>query len=61
MINRLNIDCIELQDREALRIHEALKNKTREEVLAYWEAQNEQARTEYPHLRVSKGQRGREE
>lgn len=46
-----NFDCIEMQDRAALRIHEALKGKTKEEVLAYWHARGEEARTRYPELR----------
>ena len=39
-----DFDCVEMQDREALRIHEELKGKTREEQLAYWRERNEEAR-----------------
>ena len=47
-----DFDCVEMQDREALRIHEELKGKTREEQLAYWRKIGEEACLKYPRLRV---------
>ena len=47
-----DFDCVEMQDREALRIHEALKGKSREEELSYWRQRGEEARLKYPQLRV---------
>ncbi len=47
-----DFDCVEMQDREALRIHEELKGKTREEKLAYWRKIGEEASQKYPRLRV---------
>ena len=44
-------DCVETMHRGALRIHAELKGKTREEQLAYWRRQNEEARAAYPLLR----------
>ena len=44
-------DCIAFQDQEALRIHEELKGKTREEVLAYFHKLNEEARKAFPQMR----------
>jgi len=44
-------NCIEMQDGAALRIHEALKGKTREEELAYWRQRDAEARVKYPRLR----------
>ena len=44
-------DCVEMMHRGALRIHAELKGKTREEQLAYWRQQNEEARAAYPRLR----------
>ena len=46
-----DFDCVEMQDRAALRIHEALKGKTREEELAYWRRRGEEGRAAYPRLR----------
>lgn len=47
-----DFDCVEMQDRAALRIHEELKGKTREEQLAYWRKVGEEARLKYPRLRT---------
>ncbi len=33
-------DCVEMMHRGALRIHETLKGKTKEEQLAYWRARH---------------------
>lgn len=49
--SKKNFSCIEMQDRAALRIHRALKGKTREEQLAYWRQCDEAARIKYPKLR----------
>ena len=46
-----DFDCVEMQDRGALRIHETLKGKSREEELAYWRKRSEEARVMYPRLR----------
>lgn len=51
MRKKKDFDCIEMQDRAALRIHETLKGKTKEEVLAYWRERGEEARVRYPELR----------
>ena len=47
-----SFDCVEMMHDGALRIHEELKGKTREEQLAYWRRQNEEARTKHPRLRA---------
>lgn len=52
-----DFDCVDLQDRAALRIHEALKGKTREEELAYWRQRSEEARLKYPRLRDAEASR----
>ena len=44
-------DCVEMMHRSALRIHNELKGKTREEQLAYWKQKNEEARAEHQALR----------
>ena len=46
-----DFDCVEMQDRAALPIYEALKGKTREEELAYWRQRSEEARRKHPWLR----------
>lgn len=51
MTKKKDFDCVEMQDREALRIYDELKGKTREEQLAYWQRINEKARRKYPQLR----------
>jgi hypothetical protein len=51
MMTKKDFDCVEMQDRAALRIYEALKGKTRDEELAYWRQRNEEALAAYPHLR----------
>lgn len=50
-------DCVEMMHRGALRIHAELKGKTREEQLAYWRRQNEEARDAYPRLRADSAPR----
>jgi len=47
-----SFDCVEMMHEGALRIHEELKGKTREEQLAYWRRQNEEARRKHPRLRA---------
>ena len=49
-----DFDCVEMQDRAALRIHEALKGKSREDELEYWRQRGEEALLKYPRLRVAK-------
>ncbi len=44
-------DCVEMMHEGALRIHEELKGKSREEQLAYWRARNKQVREDHPKLR----------
>lgn len=34
--NKKDFDCVEMMHKGALRIHETLKGRTREEQLAYW-------------------------
>lgn len=46
-----SFDCVEMMHEGALRIHEELKDKTREEKLAYWRERDAAARQEYPRLR----------
>ena len=46
-----DFDCVEMMHRGALRIHDELKGKTREEQLAYWKQKNEEARAEHEALR----------
>lgn len=50
-MNKKEFDCVEMQDSAALRIHEALKGKTREEELAYWRQRGKEAGLKYPLLR----------
>lgn len=51
---KINVDCIEMTDRSALRIHEELKEKSKEETLEYWRRKNELFRARYPRLKVLK-------
>lgn len=44
-------DCVEMMHEGGLRIHEALKGKTREEQLAYWRERNQAARVNHPRIR----------
>lgn len=46
-----DFDCVEMMHEGALRIHEVLKDMTREEQLAYWKERNEEARRKYPRMR----------
>lgn len=46
-----SFDCLEMMHAAALRIHEELKGKTREEQLAYWQERNEEARRNYPNMK----------
>ncbi len=55
--NNKEFDCVEMQDRAALRIHKALIGKTREEELAYWRQRGQEARAKYPRLREDGGSR----
>ena len=44
-------DCVEMMHRGALRIHAELQGTTREEQLAYWRRQNEEARDREKRVR----------
>lgn len=46
-----DFDCIQMKREASLRIHEEIKNLTREEELAYWRAQFEDMRREYPRMK----------
>ncbi|MDQ1255696.1 MAG: hypothetical protein QG656_289 [Candidatus Hydrogenedentes bacterium] len=61
METKKSFDCVEMMHEGGLRIHEALKGKTREEKLAYWRERDEAARREHPRLReLSEVQHGSE-
>ena len=51
MTTKKSFDCVEMMHAGGLRIHEALKGKTREEKIAYWRERDEAARREHPRLR----------
>lgn len=44
-------DCVDFQDKAALRIHETLRGMSQEEELAYWRERSEEGRRKYPALR----------
>jgi hypothetical protein len=44
-------DCVEMQDRGALRIYEETKDMTKEQELAYWRQKSDEAREKYPRMR----------
>lgn len=44
-------DCVEMMHRGALRIHETLKGKTKEEQLAYWRERHAEAIAELKQAR----------
>lgn len=46
-----SFDCVEMMHEAALRIYEETKDMTKEEELAYWRQQNEEARRRHPRLR----------
>jgi hypothetical protein len=46
-----DFDCVEMMHEGALRIHEELKGKTRDEQLAYWQQRNEESSKKHPQLR----------
>ncbi|MBI4560165.1 MAG: hypothetical protein HY706_21430 [Candidatus Hydrogenedentes bacterium] len=50
-------DCVEMQDRAALRIHNALKGKTREEKLAYWRQRHAEALEELRQAREARAEK----
>jgi hypothetical protein len=56
---RKKFDCVEMKHAAGLRIHEEIKNMTREEQLAYWQRKNEEARHKYPQMRVSESSAAR--
>jgi hypothetical protein len=52
MTNKIkDFDCVEMQDRAALRIYEETKDMTKEQELAYWQRKNEEAHKRYPRMR----------
>ncbi len=48
---RKEFDCVEMMHRGALRIHETLKGKSKEEQLAYWRARHGEALEELKQAR----------
>jgi len=44
-------DCVEMMHRGALRIHETLKGKTKEEQLAYWRERHAETMAELKQAR----------
>ncbi len=46
-----DFDCVEMMHRGALRIHEILKDKTKEEQLAYWRERHIEALEELEKAR----------
>ncbi|HUW59837.1 MAG TPA: hypothetical protein VMZ06_02435 [Candidatus Bathyarchaeia archaeon] len=48
---RKTFDCVEMMHRGALRIHETLKGKTKEEQLAYWRERHAEAIAELKQAR----------
>ena len=44
-------DCVEMKRAAAQRIHETLKDMTREERIAYWQQKNEETRKRFPRMR----------
>ena len=48
---RKTFDCVEMMHRGALRIHETLKGKTKEEQLAYWRERHAEAIAELKRAR----------
>lgn len=46
-----DFDCVEMMHRGALRIHETLKGKTKEEQLAYWRQRHAEALEELKKAR----------
>jgi len=49
--HRKTFDCVEMMHRGALRIHEELKGKTKEEQLAYWRQRHRELLEEQVRLR----------
>ncbi|MBI1321498.1 MAG: hypothetical protein GC168_21475 [Candidatus Hydrogenedens sp.] len=47
-----DFDCIALKRAAALRLHEATKNMSRDEVLRFWQERNAAFRQKYPKMRV---------
>lgn len=54
MMKKKDFDCVEMQDRAALRIYETTKDMTRDEELAYWRESGADAQNKYPRMRVAK-------
>jgi hypothetical protein len=50
-------DCVEMKRQGALRIHEATKNMTFEQKVAYWQAQSQQFREEQERLSAARPRR----
>ena len=55
MKNKKEFDCVGMMHEGALRIYEETKDMTREEELAYWQRQNEEAHAKHPRLRIRTG------
>ncbi len=46
-----SFDCVEMMHQGGLRIHDQIKDMTKEQRLAYWKRKNEEARQKYPQMR----------
>ncbi len=53
MTKTKDFDCVEMMHQGALRIHEALKGKTKEEQLAYWRERHAEAVEELRQARMA--------
>jgi hypothetical protein len=49
--SKKDFDCVQMMHEGGLRIHKELKDKTREEKIAYWRERDAAARREHPNLR----------
>jgi hypothetical protein len=49
--NEKDFDCVDMMHQGALRIHETLKGKTKEEQLAYWRERHTEALEELKEAR----------
>ncbi len=46
-------DCVEMKRKAALRIHEQLKGKSREEKIAYWQKRHQEIQKECEEMKNS--------
>jgi len=54
MKTKKRFDCVAMMHEAALRIYEETKDMTKEEELAYWRREDEEARRKYPRMRELK-------